>query len=865
MALAGPMTLLRYSLRNIAGTRVRFALTALAAAVGVSLTVGVLINTDGLRRSFSDLAGRLYDHIDLSVRSQSTLGDVEQWEDLPLLDPSLKDRLEAVDGVEKAAGAVSQWSVVAIDGDGNAVDPGTSLQGGMGWPEDESLGRVFVLDDGVSRRPSGPDEFAMDHHTAADFGFAVGERYKVSTPAGTRAFKLVGHFYIVEPELRIAFQLVAWDMPTARQLLHGGGGYDLIDVRLSPGASLDETTEAIERELGPSYSVLSQRTQAEARDSEFGGILDLFRNLLMAFAVIVLVSSVLIIYNTFTLVTGQRIKELGLLRVLGADRRQVAVTVAFEALALGALATVAGFGLGIGVSRAITAVMEAAGADLPRPEFAIGLAPILAALALGVGVTVLAAVWPAVRARRVTPMAALADDANIEAHSRRRSIVCGSAVGGTGLVLLTVGLLSEPSTPALLLLLGLGALAMLSGVTIGSPAVAGPLSGLLGWPAARAFSLNGRLARLNAVRNPRRTAATASALMIGLAMVSMVTVLGASFKQTLSDGLDDSVRADWMLCVGACDNPEHRFSSEAAAGIARTPELESVEAFRFRVDGVRTADGRRHMLSGASLGSFSSHVDPGIVSGSLAGAGPGDVMAHADAAEALGLAVGDEVLLEISGRQEVALEVVAVHAEDSVVGPWVIDLRDWDRYVAGTQDSLITAVTAAGVGSDDARAALEAGLADYPQVMVHDRAEYRDGRAAQVDNLLVVINVFLVIALVIAAMGFSNTMALSVLERTREIGLLRALGMGEWQIRAAILLEGIIVAVFGGLIGVVAGVATGLIAAVSLPGDIISATAVPGPALVVYLVVSAAAGLLAALVPARRASRISPLEAISYR
>ena len=858
------MTLLRYSLRNIAGTRVRFALTTLAVAAGVSLTVGVLINTDGLRRSFSDLAGRLYDHIDLSVRSQSTLGDAEQWEDLPLLDPSLKDRLEAIEGVEKAAGAVSEFSVVAIDGDGNALDSGTSMQAGMGWPEDESLGRIFLLDDGVSRRPSGPDEFAMDHHTAADFGFRIGERYKVSTPNGTRAFELVGHFYFMEPDLRIAFQLVAWDMATARQLLHGGGGYDLIDVRLSPGASLDEATRAIERELGPSYSVLSKRTQAEARDQEFREILDLFRNLLLAFAVIVVVISVLITYNTFTLITGQRIKEFGLLRVLGADRRQVAVTVAFEALAMGVLATVAGFGLGILVSRAITGALEAAGADLLRPEFTIGAGPILAALVLGVGVTVVTAIRPALRARQVTPMAALAEDAGIDPRSRRRSIVVGSAVGGTGMVLLAAGLLSEPSEAALLLLIGLGALGLLLGVTISSAAIAGPMSGLLGWPAARAFSLNGRLARLNAVRNPRRTAATASALLLGLAMVSLVTVVGASFKQTLHDRLDDSVRADWMLCAGACDNPELSFSSEAAAEIARTPELESVETFRFRVDGVRTTDGRRHLLSAASLDSFSSHVEPGIVSGSLAGAGAGNVMVHADAAEALGLGVGDEVPLEISGQRAVTLHVVAVHTEDSVVGPWVIDLQDWDRYVVGSQDSLVTAVTAAGVASDDARAALEAGLADYPQVEVRDRAEYRDSRATQVDSLLMVINVFLVIALVIAVMGFSNTMALSVLERTREIGLLKAVGMGEWHIRAAIVLEGIIVAVFGGLIGVVAGVVTGSITALSLPGDIISATAVPGPALVVYLIVSAVVGLLAALVPARRASRIDLIEALSY-
>ena len=859
------MILLRYSLRSIAGTKVRFALTTLAVVAGVALTVGVLINTDGLRSSLSGLSERLYDHVDLSIRSQSSSDEADQWQDLPLLDPSLKDELEAIDGVEAVAGAVSEFSVVAIDTDGNALDPGFGQQAGMGWPEDESLGRVFVLDDGVSRRPTGPDEFVMDHHTAADFDFRIGERYRVATPSGTHSFELVGYFYFMEPDLALGFQLVAWEMDTARAVLHNGGGYDLIDMRLSPDASLPEVTASIERALGPSIVVLDQQEQVEARDQEFSEVVDLFRNALVAFAVIVLVISAFITYNTFTLITGQRIKEFALLRVLGADRRQVAVSVGLEALVMGVVATVAGFGLGMLVSRAISGVLSLAGADLIMPDVVISGGTVVAALVLGIGLTLASAVWPAMRARRVTPMMALAHDAEIDTYSRRRSVVVGSVVGLTGLVLLSVGLLSELPTSGIILLIGLGALCMLVGVNICSPAVAGPLSEMLGWPAARIFTLNGRLARLNAARNPRRTATTASALMIGLAMVSLVTVLGTSFKQTLNDQLEESVQADWMMCSGTCENFELVFSSEALQQVARLPELESVEAFRFRTDGVRTPDGSQHVLAAASLASFSSHVEPGVMSGSLAGAGPGDVMVHVDAADELGVAVGDQVQLEFSSLREDTFDVVALHTEDSVVWSWVIDVGDWDRHIVGDQLSLVTAVTAAGVDPGDARAALEASLADFPQVEVRDQAEYRASRALQVDSLLAVINVFLLIALLIAVMGFSNTMALSVFERTREIGLLRAVGMSRHQIRASILLEGVIVAVFGGLIGVAAGAVTGLMGAASLPDALISSVTVPWSTMVLYLIVAAVAGLLAALVPARRASRLDLLEAISYR
>ena len=218
-------------------------------------------------------------------------------------------------------------------------------------------------------------------------------------------------------------------------------------------------------------------------------------------------------------------------------------------------------------------------------------------------------------------------------------------------------------------MLGLGAVGMLLGVNILSPAVAGPMSGVMGWPAARLFALNGRLARLNAVRNPRRTATTASALMIGLAMVSLVTVLGNSFKQTLNGQLENSVQADWMMCAGSCDNRALSCSARRPRRLwPGLPELESVEALRYRIDGVRSPDGEQHVLTAASLASFSSHVDPGIASGSLAAAGSGDVMVHVDVADDLGLAVGDEVRLEFSSQQEATLNVVALHSEDSVAG-----------------------------------------------------------------------------------------------------------------------------------------------------------------------------------------------------
>ena len=284
---------------------------------------------------------------------------------------------------------------------------------------------------------------------------------------------------------------------------------------------------------------------------------------------------------------------------------------AIEALLVGIVATIVGFGLGILFAIAIRWVLDNAGAHLPDSDVAIGEWTIVAAVIIGIGVTMITAIWPAMRARRVTPMVALADDAEIDPFDRRRSAILGSVAGGVGLILMLIGLLADLSAAQLALPLGLGALLMMLGVNIATPTLARPMSLILGWPADRLFNINGRMARLNAARNPRRTATTASALMIGLAMVSLVTVLGTSFKQTLYDQLEDSVQADWLVCAGECSNQLGAFSREATQVMSDMPELESVMAYRFRLDGLRTADGEQHWVTATKLDSFSRHVDPG--------------------------------------------------------------------------------------------------------------------------------------------------------------------------------------------------------------------------------------------------------------
>lgn len=918
-------------------------LTTLSVVIGVAFTVGVFVTTDGLRSTFSDLSEDIFRGVDLSVRSQSDFGDREL--SAPLVDPALQEVVRSVDGVAAAEGGIFEFNVIAIDADGEPLTSFGPPQMGVSWPTDELLSQVSVWPDGISRPPRGPDEFAMDAQTAADNDFEIGQRYRVSTPTGTRAYTLVGHFrFGTGEDATVGAQIMAWDVDTAVDVLHDGGGLDSIDVRLEPGASVETVAAALAAALPDNVEVVANEQLVEEQADEFNEVIGFFRNFLLGFAIVILVVSSFIIYNTFTILVGQRIRELGLLRALGASGNQVTAMVIGEAIVVGLVATGLGLGLGVLIAIGLQAMFSALGASLPDAPIIMKGATIVLAFAIGVGVTAVSAIWPALRARKVPPMAALAADVRLSVSDVRPApqlgallyglgvaiVVAGVAAqspwiivfaalmgsvllyaGGSrihpvfgrasvlvlGILLLVIAVVADFSTVDILVLLGMGALLVFVGMNLVSPIFANPAVRFLGrltplmvvlgipvilpiglvallsgqgqrwssWVRDLFMGVSWRLARQNAARSPRRTASTASALMIGLALVSMVTVLGQSFKQTLADVLDESVNSDWLICVGSCGDPTAAFSPLAAEAMAAQPELESVVAVRFRFDAARTTlDQEEHDIGSTDLDVITRHIDPDIVAGSTVGTGAGDLLLHDDEAEDLGVGVGDLVELEFPGEQLVSLEVAAIFSDSTVLGAWVIDHADWDRYMTGDQDQFISAITAEGYTAAQARAALESITTDYPQLEVRDQAEFRASQESQIDTFLVVVNVFLGISLVIALIGITNTLALSVFERTRELGLLRAVGMSRLQTRRTIRWEGAIVAAFGGIMGAVIGVLFGWAAVVVIPDSFISAFAVPWFTLIIYMVVAAVAGLVAAYFPARRASRLNILDAISY-
>ena len=609
---------------------------------------------------------------------------------------------------------------------------------------------------------------------------------------------------------------------------------------------------------------------------------------------------------------SQRTRELGLLRALGASGRQVTAIVVGEAIAVGVVASAAGLGLGVLISLGIRALISSFGAGLPDAPIIVGTNSILAAILVGVGVTAVSAIWPALRARRVTPMAALTGNMPPRLTEERRStgleklltassvilvafgivwetalviIVTALAaavlafVGGRnlpqpvgqarvlvlGLAMLIVAVVGDFSTSSLLALLGMSALLVFVGMNLVSPVFAVPVSRVLGWLPAKISEVSGRLARQNAERSPRRTANTASALMISLALVSMVSVLGQSFKQTLEDTLDRSVKSDWLICPGNCGDPTATFSPQAAGSISQMDEVSSVLAYRYKFEGIRSPiDGDVDEVGAVDLDVVPLHFDLDVVEGSFAGAGAGDVALHTDQADDLSVGLGDSLELEFSDGQTATFEVAAIFGDNAVFGSWLIDTADWDRYLIAQEDAFISALTAPDYTAEEAREALERATLAYPQLNVRDQVEFQETQESQIDTFLGVVNAFLAISLIVALMGVANTLALSVFERTRELGLLRAVGMSRRQARRMIRWEGGIVAVFGGLMGITVGVLFGWATVEIIPDNFVSSFSIPWGTLWIYLVIVAVAGLLAASIPARRASRLNVLEAISY-
>lgn len=840
------------AIRSLLARKVRLLLTGLAIVLGVGFMAGTYVLTDTMTSAFNQIIEAGASEIDVLVRSSNafqaqTGGGLEERQPVP---QNVLPVVRRVPGVAEAVGDVIGYAQV--------VDPATGKPiGTLGPPTAASSWNDlngFTIQEG-GRPPEGPDEVVLDASTAKGHDIAVGERVQILFEGPPGEFEVVGVARYGESDSLLGATWVLLDLETAQQVLGRRAQLDSISVVADEGVSPLELQRRVSEVLPEgSEAVTAGAVAAEQQDQVEEG-LGFFRTALLVFALVALFVGAFIIFNTFAIIVAQRTRELGLLRALGASQRQVLSSVVLEALVVGLVASTVGVLAGIGIALALKAVLAATGFDLPTSGTVIQVRTFVVSIVVGTLVTLVAAIVPARRAAKVAPVEALREAQDSPGRSLRFRLVSGSVVLVAGVAPLMYGLFGQPDNG--LQLVGIGVAVTFIGLAMLTPLIAGPVARALGAPVRRT-GVSGKLGRENAMRNPRRTAATASALMIGLGLVVFVAVFGASAKSSVDSALDRTLSADFVLTSPTFAG----FSTAAADRIQGVPGVEFVSQIRqqgFRVEG---DDG---FLTAVAPGSLPSVTSLGSVEGAIGSlALPNTVAVHEDVATDRGWTLGDRFEAEFAatGRQE--LQIVAVYSEESILGSYAVSLDTFEDHFAQQLDTMVLVRARAGADVAVVQAGLEDALASFPNVEVQDQASFREKYAQFLNQVLNLLTALLLMAVIIAVFGIVNTLSLSIYERTRELGLLRAVGMTRRQTRSMVRWEAVLISVMGALFGVVIGILFGWALQQALEPEGFTELGIPGVQIGVYVVLAGLAGVLAAIVPARRAAKLNVLEAIAY-
>jgi putative ABC transport system permease protein len=854
----------RVTIKGLLAKKLRLVLTSIAVVLGVAFMSGTFVLTDTLQSVFDNLFNETTKGIDAAVRSKQTIDQGQaQFRPRNPVPNSLVSVVEGAPGVQRAEGTVQGFATV-IDRNGNAVQNGQAPTVGFSW-QGKPFGQANHLTQG--HPPRAPDEVVLDHGTADDAKVKLGDSVRiVFTTTAPETFRLVGVFTFGSSGSSTGATRAGFEPATAQRVLGRPDEWDEIDVAAKPGVSQDELVGNIRAALhesgdSSSYEVITGKKLADERANNVRQGLSFLNTFLLVFAGIALFVGSFIIYNTFSIIVAQRSRELALLRALGASGKQVTRSVAAEAFVVGLLSSALGLALGILVAIGLQTLLSAVGFELPTQAPVILARTVIVALVAGTVVTFVSAIAPARRAARVPPVAAMRDTAVIATSGARRYRV-GALITLIGVVLLALGLFGNVDSGSFpggaAGLVGFAALLVFIGVAMLSPLVARPVARLLGWVPARFRGMSGVLARENAMRNPRRTATTASALMIGLALVTLVAVFGESAKQSFTTVIDNSLRADWIIQGKGFFN--RGFSPDIAASLKR--QLPGASIVQVR-EGQAIVGGDTTQVSGVTP-NIQQALDLKVRSGTdmRAFASEGGVLVYKDEAKNKHLAVGDqaEMTFEKTGPQKVTVQ--GIFDEQQAIGSdYVLALSTFADNFVDQADSLVAVTKAPGASFNETRATIDKLLRPYPTVEVQDQQEFKDAQIAQFNVILNLLYVMLLLAVLIALIGIVNTLALSIFERTRELGLLRAVGMTRAQVRTMIRDEAVIISIFGSLLGLVIGLAFGR-ALISAINQQTVEFALPVTQLVIFVILAGIAGFLAGAWPASRAARHDVLEAI---
>jgi len=838
--------MLKASFRTLLAHRVRLVLTALAIVLGTGFMAGTFVFTATLTHSLDSLFAQAATGTDVIVQHATPPGaglGAGSGGSRPV-PASVATAIRRVGGVAAADGTVSGRAVL-LDQSGKPLQAQFAIA--LSWPDDVPFQSIFTHRTGHA--PTSPGQIMIDRGSARKGHFTVGEKIEVAIGGQARPFVVSGITGYGSTDSIGGGSMAIFSLPTAQRLFGLGGVYDQIDVKAAQGVSAAQLRSRVAAVLPPGVQAVTAASAAATQAQQLNSQLGFLTYFFAGFAGVSLFVGAFVIWNTFSIMVGQRVRELALLRVLGARRGQVFRGVLAEATLLGAVAALAGVLAGIGLARGLAALLAGFGLSLPVTGLSLPAGWLGVSFAAGVAITVTAAVPPAWRATRVAPVQALRDAEPAPAKFSARRLISGLAVTGAGIALLAAGLFAGAST----LVTGGGAVLCFLGVTFLGPLFARQLAFAIGLPLTALPGRVGTLARGNAMRNPKRTSATAAALMIGLALIVAVSVLVSSVRSVIAGQISAASKTSFYVQATSTD-----------AGI--TPQLASVLA---RVHGVRavtevrstdatvaqtthqTVDG----IDPAAIGAFTSL---GMRTGSLASLNAGALLVSQSAAASHHWQVGDLVSITFGSYGAVRLRVGGTFANTGPLSPFLISARTFTADT-GIHTDTVDLVRAPA----SARPALTAALRGYPGAQLLDQAGYTKNRAAILGTILTLITALLVLAVIIALLGITNTLALSVAERTREFGLLRAIGMRRGQLGQMISAEALIIAVIGAVLGTALGLGLGAALAAAFTRSQQLTVVIPARQILLYLVAAALAGLLAAIAPARRAARMNMLAAIA--
>ncbi|MFF4496749.1 ABC transporter permease [Streptomyces sp. NPDC001546] len=844
----------RTALRNVLAHKARLLMTVLAVTLGVAFVSGTLVFTDTLGKALSGQSAKSYDGIAVSVTSTGPSRDEDGTKKgEPGISQQTLEKVKAVKGVDSVSGRVSGFAGVG-DENGKLIGSGWANKGSNFAPAKDGKDPRYTFTDGAG--PAKDDQIALDRASAAKGGYKTGDKVRVATNGPVREFTLAGVFTTEDGAVNAGGSLVLFDTKVAQGLYLQPGYYDELAVAATAGTSADQLLADVKPLLDDKHTTArTGKALAAQQAKDIEKQMSSFSTMLLAFAGISLFVGVFLIYNTFTMLVAQRTRELALLRAVGAKRGQVIRSVLAEALVIGATSAAIGLAAGVGLAVGMRSLMDSLDAKIPDGDLVIAPGTVIAALVIGVVVTTLAALVPAWRTGRIAPVAAMGS-AHLPASAKSLVLrnVLGTLIGlaGVGVVFLGVSMGGDGR-----MVIGAGAALMLIGMIVLLPLLSRPVIGAVRPLLQKVFGVPGKLAAQNAVRNPRRTAVTAASLAIGLTLVTTLSVLGITMGAAVDRMSTDKLKADYKVSmaggIGGLDK-------SVAETLAKAPGIKTVSP---QADGyVKIGDSYRS-VSGVNPAAIGELLRIDVTAGSLAALGKGETAVAESTAKKQHLTVGSTLQVQFEDGSKGALKVGAVYKDlEGLLSPYVLDNAVLSSH---TDQQYIREVyvNATAGGSKAGQQAVIDALGKNPAMTVATQQDMRNEMGGVINMMLNIMYGLLGMALIISVLGVVNTLAMSVFERTQEIGMLRAIGLDRARVKNMIRLESVVISLFGAVLGMGIGLflawAVGTTLAKAVPDyELI----IPYGRLGVFLLLAAVVGVLAAMWPARSAARLNMLTAI---